>query len=96
MGQPMARHLLKHGFVLTVWNRTRSKAEELVPLGARVAASVADASRADIVITMLAYGDLIVSGRYRPAGFKVTLALKESASSSTQLGPRWSRCRSAV
>lgn len=54
MGQPMARNLLKSGFPLTVWNRTRAKADELVPLGARVATTIAEASRAAIVITMVA------------------------------------------
>ena len=36
MGLPMARNLLKAGHTLTVDNRTRSRAEELQPLGARM------------------------------------------------------------
>ena len=54
MGRPMAANLLKAGFDLTVWNRTPQSADDLVAAGAAPAASPADASRADVVITMLA------------------------------------------
>ncbi|MDP3721910.1 MAG: NAD(P)-binding domain-containing protein, partial [Candidatus Omnitrophota bacterium] len=35
MGAPMATHLAKAGFPLTVWNRTVSKMEPLLRLGAK-------------------------------------------------------------
>ncbi len=54
MGLPIARNLLKTPHTLTVYNRTASRAESLRAEGARVGASVADASRADAVLTMLA------------------------------------------
>jgi 3-hydroxyisobutyrate dehydrogenase-like beta-hydroxyacid dehydrogenase len=54
MGRPMAANLLKAGFDLTVWNRSPQSAADLVAAGATHAASRADASRADVVITMLA------------------------------------------
>jgi 3-hydroxyisobutyrate dehydrogenase len=54
MGHGMATNLLKAGFSLTVWNRTRAKAEPLVPLGAKVARSPAQAAEnAAIVLAML-------------------------------------------
>ncbi len=54
MGQPMALNLIKAGFPLTVFNRTRSKAEPLERAGARVASSPAEAARdADIVMTIV-------------------------------------------
>ncbi len=54
MGQPMALNLLKAGFPLTVFNRTRSKAEPLERTGARVASSPAEAARdAEIVMTIV-------------------------------------------
>jgi 3-hydroxyisobutyrate dehydrogenase-like beta-hydroxyacid dehydrogenase len=60
MGSPMARRLLAAGFPLRVWNRSRDKAEALVPAGASVADSPAEAARgADIVITMLAHGGVV-------------------------------------
>jgi 3-hydroxyisobutyrate dehydrogenase len=54
MGNGMARNLLKAGFPLSVYNRTRAKAEPLGALGARVADSPhAAATGADIVIAMV-------------------------------------------
>lgn len=60
MGKPMATRLLQAGYQLSAWNRTRSKADELAPLGAKVAEQVADAVMgADIVITMLEAGPIV-------------------------------------
>ncbi|MFC7289710.1 NAD(P)-dependent oxidoreductase [Herminiimonas glaciei] len=60
MGKPMASRLLQAGYAVTAWNRTRSKADELAPLGAGVAEQVADAvAAADIVITMLEAGPIV-------------------------------------
>ncbi len=54
MGKPMARNLLKAGFPLTVYNRTRSKAEELERDGAKVADSPAGVAKVStITITIL-------------------------------------------
>jgi 3-hydroxyisobutyrate dehydrogenase len=54
MGKPMAKNLLKAGFPLTVYNRTRQRAEELAALGAQVADSPrAVAANSDIVITIV-------------------------------------------
>lgn len=54
MGTGMAARLLLAGHELTVYNRTADKAKPLVEKGARKAASVADACKGDVVITMLA------------------------------------------
>jgi 3-hydroxyisobutyrate dehydrogenase-like beta-hydroxyacid dehydrogenase len=55
MGSAMACNLIKAGHALTVYNRTRTRAEPLQPLGARIAATPTDAARAaEILITMLA------------------------------------------
>ena len=54
MGKPMAMNLLKAGYPLTVWNRTRSKMEDLVKMGAAPGESPKDvAEKSDIVITMV-------------------------------------------
>lgn len=54
MGAPMAAHVARAGHDLTVWNRTPGRAADLVALGAREAANVADAVRdAEVVVTML-------------------------------------------
>ena len=59
MGAPMARRLLGAGFPVTVWNRTRAKAEALAGDGAKIAETAADAAaEADIAITMLENGPI--------------------------------------
>jgi len=54
MGTPMARRLLAAGHEVTVWNRTRARAETLAAEGARVASTAAEAARtSEAVLTML-------------------------------------------
>jgi 3-hydroxyisobutyrate dehydrogenase-like beta-hydroxyacid dehydrogenase len=54
MGQGMAANLMKAGHRVTVYNRSPGKAEALVAQGATAAGSVAEASNAEVVFTMLA------------------------------------------
>ncbi len=54
MGKPMARNLLKAGYSLTVFNRSRPAMEELKREGATAGSSPQDvAAGAEVVITML-------------------------------------------
>jgi 2-hydroxy-3-oxopropionate reductase len=54
MGKPMARNLLKAGFPLTVWNRSRAPIDELAAEGARAASSAREvAAASDVVITIV-------------------------------------------
>ena len=54
MGSAIARHLLKAGNNLTVWNRSASHAEPLRILGASVAASPSEAVvHAEVIFTMV-------------------------------------------
>jgi 3-hydroxyisobutyrate dehydrogenase-like beta-hydroxyacid dehydrogenase len=54
MGRPMGMNLLKAGYPLTVWNRTRSRAEELVAAGAKLAGSPQEvAAASDFLLTMV-------------------------------------------
>jgi len=56
MGRSMAGHLMAAGHTLTVHNRTRAKAEELVSRGATWADSPADAAAdAEVVCMMVGY-----------------------------------------
>ncbi|GGC80222.1 NAD(P)-dependent oxidoreductase [Undibacterium terreum] len=64
MGKPMAKRLLEAGHRVIVWNRTASKAEELLALGAQMAVSPAQAVRyedkpVDFIITMLEAGHIV-------------------------------------
>lgn len=56
----MAQRLLQAGYGVTVWNRTRAKAEALTQFGAQCVATVAEAVQtADIVLTMLEAGPVV-------------------------------------
>ena len=55
MGRGMATNLLKAGFPLTVYNRTRTKTEPLAAQGATVASTPAEAAKgSNVVISILA------------------------------------------
>ena len=55
MGSAIARNLINAGHSLTVYNRTRSRAEQFKPLGAKIAESPsAAATGAEVLITMVA------------------------------------------
>jgi 3-hydroxyisobutyrate dehydrogenase-like beta-hydroxyacid dehydrogenase len=54
MGRPMGMNLLKAGHPLTVWNRTPSRAEELVVAGASLAKSPREvAAGSDVLLTIV-------------------------------------------
>jgi 3-hydroxyisobutyrate dehydrogenase len=56
MGKSMARHLLKAGYPLLVYTRTKEKANDLIEEGAVWKETVAElAKEADVVITMVGY-----------------------------------------
>jgi 3-hydroxyisobutyrate dehydrogenase len=83
MGAPMARNLVRAGFDVRVWNRTRSKAEPLAADGARVADTPADAvSGADIVLTMVHDGHAALE------------TMRQAAGSLTP-GAVWAQCTTA-
>jgi 3-hydroxyisobutyrate dehydrogenase-like beta-hydroxyacid dehydrogenase len=54
MGLPMARNLLKAGHKLTVYNRSRERAESLHAEGAIIANKAGETCNGDVLITMLA------------------------------------------
>ncbi len=56
MGQSMAGHILNAGFTLHVYNRTLSKADELVKKGAVAEANVADlVKKSDVIISIVGF-----------------------------------------
>lgn len=60
MGSRQARRLLDAGYDLTVWNRSREKAEALAPFGARVMDTASQAVQdAEIVVLMLENGRIV-------------------------------------
>ncbi len=66
MGFPMAKRLLEAGYDVSIYNRTRAKAEPLEEYGGRVVERPADLADRDIVFTMVAgppdFKEVIVGG----------------------------------
>lgn len=61
MGYPLAERLLRspQKYEVTVYNRTRQKAEPLQQLGARIASEPYEAAQGDVVISMLANDEAV-------------------------------------
>jgi len=57
MGAAMSRRLVDAGKHVTVWNRTRSKTDDLAGAGAKVADEIVDLAGADIVFVMVSTPD---------------------------------------
>jgi 3-hydroxyisobutyrate dehydrogenase-like beta-hydroxyacid dehydrogenase len=57
MGYAMAERLAKASADLTVWNRTRAKAEPLAAAGAKIASRLTDLAACDIVFVMVSTWD---------------------------------------
>ena len=53
MGQPMALNLIRNGFEVSAWNRTRSKADAVEKAGGRIASTPAEAVREADVVMMI-------------------------------------------
>lgn len=69
MGEPMAANLLRKGYSVIVYNRTPGKEEQLLELGADIAASPLEVTkRSDVVITMISNDQAIEEVYYGEEG----------------------------
>lgn len=69
MGAAIAERLLKHGHEVTVWNRTRAKADALAVHGAKVVDTPARlASAADVILSILTDAQAIAAAYDGPDG----------------------------
>ena len=89
MGFKMAQRLARAGCDLTVWNRTRAKAEPLARDGAKIATSLADLGGCDVVFCMLSTWDDVKQVMAGPGGLlshdiRMPLTVIESSSISLQ------------
>src|SRR4029453_6854435 len=93
MGLPMAERLLKAGYDLSIWNRTRSKAEPLAKVGGKVVDNLVELKDVDILFSIVSTGkdlDQVLFGKNSVTGHggrlpKIfvdcsTIAVEESAS----------------
>ncbi|MEM9774552.1 MAG: NAD(P)-binding domain-containing protein, partial [Chloroflexota bacterium] len=69
MGSRMAINLLKSGVDLTVHNRTKEKAADLLDTGAKWADSMADFGDRDVIFTMLAHPEAVTDSAVGANGF---------------------------
>ena len=100
MGYAMAERLAKAGCDITVWNRTKSKAEPLAKSGAKVADNLTDLAGCDIVFTMVSTGKDVKEVLFGPNGVmskggkpkiivdSTSISLEESAEIRAKLGEK--------
>ena len=91
MGDQMAERLIKAGYDVAIWNRTRSKAEALVKKGGKQVDKPSDLAGVDVLFTMVSTGkdvdqvyfgaDGVASGRTAPKIFVdcSSISVEESA-----------------
>jgi 3-hydroxyisobutyrate dehydrogenase-like beta-hydroxyacid dehydrogenase len=73
MGSGMAANLLKAGHQVIAYNRSQDKVDALAAHGARPARTVAEASGAQVVVTMLANDDAVEAVTFGADGILATL-----------------------
>jgi len=100
MGYPMAERLLKAGYDVSIWNRTRAKAEPLAKLGGKIVDKPSDLAGTDLVFSIVAEGkdvdavyfgkDGVLSGNKTPGVFVdcSTIAVEESVAIRKKLKDR--------
>src|SRR5438270_2372411 len=99
MGYPMAERLLDAGYDLSIWNRTRAKAEPLAKKGGEIVDNLAGLKDVDVLFSIVSTGkDLeqvyfgknsVTGGGGKLPGVLVdcsTIAVEESASIRDRLG----------
>jgi 3-hydroxyisobutyrate dehydrogenase len=90
MGAGMAANLLKAGFPLAVYNRTRAKAEPFAAAGARIASSPADAAAgASVILSMLADDNASRAAWLGPNGALAATAPGAVLIESSTVSPAW-------
>lgn len=100
MGLPMAERLLKAGYDVSIWNRTKAKAEPLAAHGGKIVDKLSDLAACDVVFSIVSTGkdldqvyfgaDGVLSGDRTPALFVdcSTISVEESAGIRKRLTER--------
>ena len=92
MGGGMARRLLGAGVPLAVYNRTAARAEALMPMGARFAATPREAAQgSEVVISMLADDDASRAAWLGPDGALAGMAPGTVAIECSTISLTWAR-----
>jgi 3-hydroxyisobutyrate dehydrogenase len=97
MGYPMAERLLDAGYDVSIWNRTRAKAEPLAKKGGKVVDNPSDLAGADVVFAIVSTGKDLEEVCFGPNGVAAggkaprivvdcsTIAVEESAAIRARL-----------
>src|SRR5256712_805385 len=101
MGYPMAERLLDAGYDVSIWNRTKSKAEPLAKKGGKVVDKASDLAGVDVLFSIVATGKDLVEVYFGPNGVAAgnakvpgivvdcsTIAVEESADIRKRLAER--------
>lgn len=92
MGRPMGMNLIQAGYSLTVWNRTSSRAAELVAQGAKLAESPEEVARAcDFLLTMVSDPPAIEEVLWGPRGAMAALKRGSLYVDSSTISPALAR-----
>jgi 3-hydroxyisobutyrate dehydrogenase-like beta-hydroxyacid dehydrogenase len=92
MGRPMGMNLLKAGYPLTVWNRTPSRADELVAAGAKLARSPQEVAAAcDFLLTIVSDPSAIDEVLWGPSGAMQALQVGSIYVDSSTISPALAR-----
>jgi 3-hydroxyisobutyrate dehydrogenase len=100
MGFPMAEMLLKAGYDVSIWNRTRAKAEPLAAAGGKIVGKPSDLAGVDVVFSIVSTGKDLEEVYFGPEGVGSanrmppifvdcsTIAVEESAEIRKRLAAR--------
>jgi 3-hydroxyisobutyrate dehydrogenase len=89
MGRPMALNLIKGGFSLSVFNRTREKSRPLIEAGARAVGSPGEAAEgADIVITIVSDTPDVESVLFGPGGVSAGVGPRSVVIDMSTISPK--------
>src|SRR5258706_15757744 len=92
MGRPMGMNLLKAGYSLTVWNRTASRADELVAAGAKLAKSPQEvAASSNFLLTMVSDPPALEEILWGPTGAMQALKRGSTYVDSSTISPALAR-----
>lgn len=72
MGYQMAERLIQGGHDVSIWNRTKSKAEPLAKLGGKVVDKLADLADVDILFAIVSEGKDLEEVYFGPNGIVTT------------------------
>ena len=68
MGYPMAERLLKKGHDVSIWNRTRAKAEPLARSGGKIVGKLSELAGCDVVFSIVSTGKDLEEVYFGPHG----------------------------